>query len=282
MQSLKPYVQSSLKRLGLYHRLKASPLYSLYWSVADRSFVEDVSKELHFYRGLLRGFRPGDLIFDIGANHGYKTGIFLRLGATVLAVDPDEVNTQILKDTFHKYRLSPKPVIIANCAVSDENAVETMWIDEPGSAKNTLSRKWVDTLRCDDTRFGRALQFANHKQVVTTTLEQLFVKYGAPFFVKIDVEGHELSVLQGMQRPVPYLSFEVNLPEFRPEGLQCVEVLSRVCASGKFNYAADCRQGFGLGEWLEPQEFSRVLADCVDESIEIFWRAPVTAVRNQA
>lgn len=276
MRSAKPYLQLLLKRLGLYHRLKASSLYSLYWSVADRSVVDDARTELDFYRNLLSGLRRGDPIFDIGANHGSKTEVFLRLGARVVAVEPDEVNTGILEAKFLEYRVIRKPVVIVNQAVSDRNTTETMWIDEPGSAMNTFNRKWVDTLRVDEKRFGHVLNFTHCKEVTTTTLEQLFAKYGVPFFIKLDVEGYEVNVLRGMQRPVPYLSFEVNLPEFTPEGLQCVELLGRMAADGKFNYAPDCRRGLVLKEWLGPQEFARVLTQCFDETIEVFWRTPIT------
>jgi FkbM family methyltransferase len=275
VQTLKQCLQELLKRLGLYHRLKASLLYSLYWSVADPSLIEDSNRELDFYRNLLGGFHHGDVIFDIGANQGSKTETFLRLGAKVVAIDADEANAEILEDKFVRYRLIPKPVVIVNRAVSDKKTTETMWIDQPGSAENTFSRKWVDTLRIDDKRFGHALDFAQRKEVATITLEQLFLDHGVPFFVKIDVEGYELNVLRGMQQPVPYLSFEVNLPEFRPEGLQCVELLGRMATDGKFNYAADCRQGLVLREWLDPEEFSRVLTQCVDDSIEVFWKTPL-------
>jgi len=272
--SSKQYLQERLKRLGIYHRLKASPLYQIYWSVADHSILDGAAKEFEFYRGLLQGFQRGDSIFDIGANHGYKTEIFLRLGARVVAVEPDKVNQRILEDKFLRYRLAPKPVVIVNCAVSDKQATETMWIDEPGSAKNTFSRKWVDTLQKDETRFGHALGFAQHQEVTTTTLEQLCLEQGMPFFIKIDVEGHELSVLRGLRRPVPYLSFEVNLPEFRPEGLQCVELLGGLAPDGKFNYAVGCDQGLLLPEWLHADGFAKVLAQCESSSIEVFWKTP--------
>jgi hypothetical protein len=96
-----------------------------------------------------------------------------------------------------------------------------------------------------------------------------------PFFVKIDVEGYELNVLRGLQQPVPHLSFEVNLPEFRLEGLECVQVLGRLARDGKFNYASDCRRGLVLKQWLAAEEFVAVLNSCTDESMEISWKTSV-------
>ena len=272
VQTLKPHLQAILRRVGLYHRLKASRLYDLYWTIADRSVIDDRRRETDFYRKLLRGFRRGDLIFDIGANKGSKTAAFLRLGARVVAVEPDEINQAILEEQFLRYRMTRRPVVIVRKAVSDSNTVGTMWIDEPGSAVNTLSSKWVETLRGDAGRFGHRLKFAQRREVETTTLDQLIVTYGHPFFVKIDVEGFEQNVLRGMDRPVPYLSFEVNLPEFRPEGLKCVELLGRLAADGKFNYAVDCRAGLVLQHWLGRQDFVEVLDRCADRSIEVFWK----------
>ena len=173
------------------------------------------------------------------------------------------------------YRLSRKPVVIVGKALSDKDSVETMWIDEPGSAKNTLSRKWVETLKHDDERFGQHHDFSQQTTVETTTLDQLITTYGSPFFIKIDVEGHEVSVLRGLHSVVPYLSFEVNLPEFAPDGQACVEILNHLAPDGKFNYAAgNYEQGLGLKNWLEAAEFSRVLAQCAESSIEVFWKSP--------
>ena len=93
-----------------------------------------------------------------------------------------------------------------------------------------------------------------------------------PFFVKIDVEGHELSVLRGMERPVPFLSFEVNLPEFKPEGLECVQLLGGLAPDGEFNYTKDCRRGLVRKQWSRAEQFSAILASCTDPSIEVFWR----------
>jgi Methyltransferase FkbM domain len=42
------------------------------------------------------------------------------------------------------------------------------------------------------------------------TVDSLIEAFGAPDYVKIDVEGFDLEVLQGLTRPPPLLSFEFN------------------------------------------------------------------------
>jgi FkbM family methyltransferase len=269
--TLKSSVQALLIRSGLYHRVKASCLYDLYWLLADKDILAYRQREVRFYRALLKDFRPGDVVFDVGANQGYKTDIFLRMGAKIVAVEPDESNQQVLRERFLKGRLKSRPVVVVGCALSDNNGVETLWIDAPGSAKNTLNQKWVETLRRDESRFGERLSFARQKQVTTTTLDDLIVAHGRPTFIKIDVEGAEPNVLRGLHHAVPYLSFEVNLPEFRPEGLECIELLNRIAASGRFNYAVDCQGSFALTTWLPAHQFSLAFEACSEPSIEVFW-----------
>ena len=170
LPKIKSYFQRSLVRLGIYQRIKASWIYDCYWSLADRRITDDRQSEVEFYRAVLEGFREGDLIFDVGANQGYKTYIFLRLGAKVVAVEPDGISQQMLKHKFLKYRLKSKPLVIVAKAVSDRNSKRTLWIDTPGSAKNTLSEKWAEALRGDDGRFGSRLSFGQSTEVETVSL----------------------------------------------------------------------------------------------------------------
>jgi FkbM family methyltransferase len=281
--AVKAPLQRVLRKVGLYQRLKFSWLYDAYWKLNDRKWVDDRDRELKFFRDTLRGFKRGDLIFDIGANHGQKTDIFLRLGARVVAVDPDASNQEVLRQSFCSYRLIKKPVVILGKAVSDRNGKETMWIDEPGSAKNTLNSKWVETLRADSKRFGSTLQFSEKREVETTTLEDMFHSYGRPFYIKVDVEGHEVSVLNGMETPVPYLSFEVNLPEFLAEAIQCVGILHNIAPAGQFSYTADCREGLACDQWVPRDAFLEALASCQLPCIEVFWRSsPDIAAGNNS
>lgn len=276
MKAVKRNLQSILKRAGIYQRLKSSPLSDLYWSVTDRRRIANRSRQVAFYRQLLVGYRKSDLIFDVGANVGEKTDVFLRLGARVVAVEPDESNQEILRAKFLRFRLAPKPVVIIGKAVSDSVKVETMYVDGPGSALNTLNPKWVDALKGNKKRFEQTqdrLDFDGHTEVQTTTLEELIAAYGTPHYVKIDVEGYEKWVLLGLKRTVPFLSYEVNLPEFLSEGLECVKLLQGLDEDGKFNYATNFHDGLQLDRWLDARGFAEVLSQCRETSLEVFWTA---------
>jgi len=273
-ESFKTSCQTFLKRAGAYQRIKTSFLYDAYWLIANRKLIEERDEQIGFFRETLTGFPAGGLIFDIGANQGYKTDMFLRLGARVIAVDPDPANQEILRQRFLTYRLQKKAVTIVGKAISDKEGVETMWVDEPGSAKNTLNLKWVETLRTDPTRFGSVLQFGAETKVETITLEKLIATHGRPFYIKIDVEGYEAAVLRGLRSPVRYISFEVNLPEFKPEAVECIELLENLAVQGHFNYAPDCQRGLALERWRQKEEFIFALSNCEEPCIEVFWRAP--------
>lgn len=271
--TFKRSVQHALKRMRVYERLRASWLYDAYWSFVNPQVLRQRDREVEFYLRTLTGLRPGDLIFDIGANQGFKSDVFLRLGAKVVAVDPDSANHQTLRERFDRLRWRPKPIMLVQKAVSDSNVPQVLWIDERGSAKNTLSRKWVEILEKDVSRFGEQLGFDSSEEVEATTLEDLMIAYGVPFFVKIDVEGHEADVLKGLKRPVRYLSFEVNLPEFRPEGMECIERLAELSSDGTFNYTCNSEVTLMLSRWLPRSDFRKVYEALQEPSVDVIWQS---------
>jgi FkbM family methyltransferase len=269
---------------SIRNRLESSSIRRMYWAIAKRKNFVSSQQEVMFYRKLLAGLERDDLIFDVGANRGAKTDIFLRLGARVVAVEPDEACQVILRDRFLRYRVRSSSVTLVDRAVSDKIGIEELFIDGPGSAVNTISRKWANHLKETKESFKYqhcGLEFSNSKSVATTTLNDLVSLYGTPFFVKIDVEGHELNVLLGMRHPVPFLSFEVNLGTFRSDGIKCVQVLNQFSADGRFNYTPDCCSGLVLEKWLRADDLCAVLETCTDETIEVFWKSNCSFIRSR-
>jgi hypothetical protein len=77
-----------------------------------------------------------------------------------------------------------------------------------------------------------------------------------------------------MREQVRYLSFEVNLPEFRAEGMQCIDLLRQLLAVGEFNFMTDCHSGLALDAWLPYSDFRSAFEQIREKSVEVFWRTP--------
>jgi FkbM family methyltransferase len=265
---IKNKIQGLLRRLGAYDRLQETLAYDCYRSLRFGRPVMWRRNERRFYQAFFSPPPRNFLVFDVGANRGRRTELFLRLGAKVVAVEPDALNQRLLARRFFG-----RPVTVVGKAVSEENSVATLRVHAPGSGLNSLSEKWVRMLAEDDKRFGSRQEFSGSQEVETVTLESLIDAYGVPHYIKVDVEGHEPSVLRGLRRPVPFLSFEVNLPEFLAEGIECVGILGRLSAGGGFNLSPDCQGGLSLPRWLAAAEFTGVLRGRREESVEVFWRS---------
>jgi FkbM family methyltransferase len=270
---LKTKLQNFLRRIGAYDRLKETLAYDCYQRLRYGRPIMWRNRETLFYRSLLNPLPKDLLIFDVGANRGQRTQVFVRLGARVIAIEPDALNQRLLTRRTARLFSREQPVTIVGKAVSDSDSGATLWIHSPGSGLNSLSKKWVQMLGSDDRRFGNTVDFNGRQQVETTTLNALIQSYGAPYYVKIDVEGHEVSVLKGLKRPVPFLSFEVNLPEFLSEGIECVEILATLAKNGRFNWYVDSHGRLALPKWLPHAEFLPLLRRCEEKSVEIFWRS---------
>jgi FkbM family methyltransferase len=269
---IKSILQRFLRRLGLYDWFKEDTFaYDVYRRFKDGTPVSWRTREFRFYRGLLGGEREGLLIFDVGANRGQRTDVFLRLGARVVAAEPDEANRRLLERKYHG-RIRSRPVTIVGKAVSDSAGTETLWITSPGSGLNTLSKKWVRTLAENPRKLGAQVEYAGHRTVETTTLSALMESHGEPCYIKIDVEGHEPHVLRGLPRPVAFVSFEAILPEFMPETAECIGILGRLSPGGRFNLSARCYKGLDLASWQSAQEIAATLSSLGERTVEVFWR----------
>ena len=146
--------------------------------------------------------RRGGLVFDIGAHVGDRTASFLRLGARVVALEPQP-------RVFRALRLihGRAPGAILRCAAAGAQAGEIeMRVNSANPTVSTVSGDLVAAAASADGWQGEV--WDRTIRVPVTTLDALIAEHGRPDFVKIDVEGNELEVLRGLSATVPALSFE--------------------------------------------------------------------------
>jgi FkbM family methyltransferase len=158
----------------------------------------------------------GPLVFDVGSNTGAKAEQYLKNGARVVCFEPQIACIDAL---LRRFRGNDRVIVIRTALGANIGEAE-MSICTDASTISTFANEW---------KMGR---FKDHKwdrteMVPVTTLDAAIDQYGLPFYCKIDVEGFEASVLSGLTRQVPVISFE-----FCAEGLDqteaCLGLLSRL------------------------------------------------------
>jgi FkbM family methyltransferase len=174
---------------------------------------------MNFYKKFIR---KGDLCFDIGANTGGRTDLFLRLGAKVVAVEPQSRCFEMLQKRFAGNR---NLVLVKAALGSSEREEELMLCNETNECA-TFSRDFADTY----AEISK-LHWTDSEMVHLTTLDKLCSLYGMPDYCKIDVEGYESEVFSGLHAPIRHIEFEFNKPLLK-DTVKCLEILGTI---GKYH-----------------------------------------------
>ncbi len=196
--------------------------------------------------------RPGDLVFDVGAHIGDRVASFQRLGARVVAVEPQPSMVRALRLLYGRSR----SVVIEALAVGREPGRARMLINVDNPTVSSVSPAFVGAAH--GAPGWESQRWSETADVAVTTLDALIAKHGVPAFIKIDVEGFEAEALSGLSQAVPVLSFEFTTIQ-RDIGLACIERCSAM-GYGRFNAALGESQTL-IGEWMDGQDIARWLME---------------------
>lgn len=229
---MRKLIRSVLRGLGLY------------------SFTLDVENKLitlvkkserkEFYNQFIKS---GDLVFDVGANKGNRTVIFLELGAKVVAVEPQKECYEHLVKRFGD------TIDLIKLGLGEKESTATMYVS--GSTLiSSFSKDHVDMMQED--RFKGA-DWGKTIEVSMTTMDALIDKYGTPAFCKIDVEGYEYDVLKGLTKPLKALSLEYIVPENTQVLVDCLTHLSSL-GNIECNFSYGESMKYNLAKWKSGKE----------------------------
>lgn len=223
----------------------ARSLYRLFFGLEGRRRRKQLTD---FYAPLIK---PGDLVYDVGANIGVYSEIFCFLGARVVAFEP-------VPDCVRQLRrwLPSKRVTVIEASVGAVPGIGRLHISNVRSS-SSMSDDWVRMV--ENSLLSKNIRWINELDVRVVTLDDMFGQYGKPEYVKIDVEGYEESVLDGMSWQPNLLSFEFH-KETIEAALRC---LSKPCISkdSLFNYITGELGCFAYDEWVSLDRLTQSLSE---------------------
>ena len=159
---------------------------------------------------------------DVGANLGLFSYLLNKSSGQVIAIEPQPKLAHYLKSVL------PKNVTVFNLAVSDYTGHTILTIPKIKGLLGLASQQ--DALATIESKNPIYSSNGNVDliEVKVDTLDNILNNYSRVDFIKIDVEGHELSVLRGsssiLQKFRPFMMIEL-FKKHNPNVLQSIELI---------------------------------------------------------
>lgn len=185
----------------------------------------------------------GDLCFDIGANKGLKSKLFLSLGAKVIAFEPQSYCSKYLIDIKNK-NFNYLPI-----AVGPKDEIKNLNIANHIEVA-TFSNEFINYFKND------SLEWSEIEEVEVKKLDTLIKKYGIPDFCKIDVEGYELDILSNLTYKIPIIEFEFT-GGFISNTIKIIGLLNK--QNTVYNFNLNEKPKFELKNWVSAKNMITII-----------------------
>jgi FkbM family methyltransferase len=129
-----------------------------------------------------------DLIFDLGMHDGQDTDYYLKKGFRVVAVEANPVLAEQAAERFAD-EIAQGRLNILNVAVAADTTEFEFYVNGQNSKWSSIHKKW-------GARGARGFEAIT---VQGRRLEEIVAEHGAPYYLKIDIEGADLTALQSVQ-----------------------------------------------------------------------------------
>ncbi len=213
-------------------------------------YYGDPAHEARMVALYARFLRPGGLAFDIGAHVGDRVGAFRKLGARVVALEPQPLCMRVLEVLYG----ADPDVTLVRAACGAREGVVALHVNSANPTVTTASSDFVAAAGGAPGWEGQS--WDRTVEASMTTLDALIAEHGVPAFVKIDVEGFEADVLAGLSQPLPALSFEFTTIQ-RDVSYRCLEWLA---ALGAYRFNLSLGESHALDEWMSREDMAARIA----------------------
>lgn len=141
-------------------------------------------KSPQLFKELIKDLDSNSIVLDIGANIGIYSKLMAKTGAKVYSYEPNPFAFERLKENCKSY----KNINLFNKAVSNENTTKKLFFHENHNADPI---KWSTGSSIDSTKPN-----VSSDSVEVECVDIYKILEGKSFdIVKIDVEGHEIEIL---------------------------------------------------------------------------------------
>lgn len=165
---------------------------------------------------------PGDLAFDVGAHVGNRIRSWRRLGARVVAIEPQPALMRVLRLLYGR----DAQVTLVGAAIAGRPGALRLHLNPANPTIATASDGFLDAARTAPSFAGQRWQ--GEVEVPALTLDDLVARHGEPRFIKLDIEGYEAEALAGLSVAPWSLSVEF-VPMYRAVVEACVAWLAARC-----------------------------------------------------